>query len=79
VSGEDYIMRSLQSLPLIKGYSGNQIKKNEMDVVFSRCGREESCIHVVGGDTEGRNPLVLYGSIILKRIFKNWNRSYGLD
>jgi len=76
---EDYIMRSLQSLSLIKRYSGNQIKKNEMGVAFSTCGREERCIHVVNGDTEGINPLVLYGSIILKRIFKNWDRRYGLD
>jgi len=59
VSGEDYVMRSLQSLPLIKRYSGNQIKKNEMGVVFSTCGREERYIYVVHGDTEGRNPLVV--------------------
>jgi hypothetical protein len=50
-----------------------------MGVVFSTCGREERCIHGVDGDTEGRKPLVVYGSIILKRIFKNWNRMYGLD
>jgi len=41
--------------------------------------REERCIHDVDGGTEGKKVLVVDGSIILKGIFKNWNRSYGLD
>jgi len=41
--------------------------------------REERCIHGFDGDTEGKKPLVVDGSIILKWIFKNWNSRYGLD
>jgi hypothetical protein len=50
-----------------------------MGVVFSTCGREKRCIHGVDGDTGGKKPLVVDGNIILKLLFKDWNRSYGLD
>jgi hypothetical protein len=56
-----------------------RIKQNEMGVVFSTRGREKRCIQVFSGDTEGKRPLVVDGSIALKWIFKNWDRRYGLD
>jgi len=43
------------------------------------CGREKKCIHGFVGDTEGKKPIVVDRSIILKWIFKNWNRRDGLD
>jgi hypothetical protein len=40
-----------------KCYFGNQIKKNDLGVLFTMCGREKKCIHGFDGDAEERNQL----------------------
>ena len=41
---------------LTKYYSGNQIRKNEMDGARGTYGGEERCIQGFGGETEGKYP-----------------------
>jgi len=41
---------------LTRHYSGDQIKKNEMDREYGRYGRQERCIQVFDGETGGKEP-----------------------
>jgi len=62
---------------LIKYYSGDQIKKNEMGVAHSTYGGEERGAHrILVGTTESKSSfkyLGVDGKIILKWIFEKWD------
>jgi hypothetical protein len=48
---------ALCSVLFIRYYSGDQIKKTEMDKVCNKYWREERCIEGFGGKLEGMRPL----------------------
>jgi hypothetical protein len=75
-SGEDYITMSFMVSTPQQTILGDQIKKNKMDGVCSKYGREERCMQVFGGKSEGKGSLGrpdADGRAILKCTSKIWD------
>jgi hypothetical protein len=57
VSGENYIMRSLEICISHRILFGDQIEKNEMDGTCNKYGERSGVYRVVVGKPEGKRPL----------------------
>jgi hypothetical protein len=59
-------------------YSGNQVKKNEMDRSCGTYGRQERFIDGFGGKKDHLEGLGVDERVILKWIFRNCKEGHGL-
>ena len=67
-SGEDYTTRRFIPCTPNQYYSGDHIKKNEMDGACGTHGGQENCVQGYCGRVDGKRPGV-DGTMILKWIF----------